>query len=142
MSELPERKALKEILLKLKTKTLATEGHYRTYSSNVVEKFDKIQKLATKRLEVEKKDSPPIVQLKMNIEEIVYMVYEQIREVIEHSQNVCDDLKLYIDSLEIYSTELDKTLTDIFEQARKAAEEQIKQQEEIMKRKSPESYIK
>ena len=58
------------------------------------------------------------------------------------STTTLEDFKLYIDALEQYSSELDKTLADIFEQAKIMAEEQQKQREEIMKRKSPESYIK
>ena len=142
MSELPERKALKEILLKLKTKTLASEKYYRTSSSDLLKGFEEIENLSKKRLKVEEGDVPEIIEFKLKLKSLMHGIYERVHEAIFLSYSICDDLKLYIDSLEIYSTELDKTLTSILEQARKQAEEQIKQREELMKRKSPESYIK
>ena len=140
MSEMPERKALKEILLKLKARTLTTESIYRTASSSFLKIYDEANEKFVEDTKVEQDDPPEIVKFKMRLQYVLRIIYERVYGLFSLSINMCNDLKLYIDSLETYSTELDKTLTNIFEQAKKAAEEQIKQQEEIMKRKSPESY--
>lgn len=140
MSEMPERKVLKEILLRLKARTLTAESQYRTASSSFLKIYEEAHERFVEDTKVEQDDPPEIVQLKLKLQDVLRIIYERFYGLFSLSINMCDDLKLYIDSLETYSTELDKTLTDIFEQAKKAAEEQIKQQEEIMKRKSPESY--
>lgn len=140
MSEMPERKVLKEILMKLKTKSLSAESHYRKNSINSIQLLR--EKVDTFKKSLQKLDCKTPIEVELNtaISEMANSMYILTMTIISQSLDVCDNLKLYMDSLEIYSVELDKTLTDIFERAKKAAEEQIKQQEEILERKHAESY--
>lgn len=135
MAELPERKVLKEILAKLKAKTISEEDHFNNQMHNTWNLFIRSDDQALKLVE-ERKGNISVESHK----NVVHILLEQVGDLIHDSIHILEDMKLYIDSLEKYSTELDKTLSEIFEQARKQAEEQIKQQAEFVKKGSTE-YI-
>ena len=133
MSELPERKVLKEILLKLKTKTITSQERYNLAAKEVNSIFKGVSERAIKR----GGPLPPKEELIL-----LTTLDDAVKMFIINTYGVLEDIRLYIEALEHYCAELDKTLWDAIEQAKKEAEEQIKKQEELMKRKSPESYIK
>jgi len=136
MSEIPERRVLKGILAKLKTKTISEEKYFQNQTQSTLGFLAKSHQQALQW----KKERKNNISVDSHLN-IVYTHVEQVGDLIHASIEVLEDMKLYIDSLEKYSTELDKTLSDIFEQAKKQAEEQIKQQEEFVKKGSTE-YIK
>ena len=136
MSEIPERKVLKEVLSNLKSKSL---------SSNMVHK----QQITLTRGEINtaiewimKKTKGKADFVSFGLMSLLQRVQLLTEKLVLISNTAISDMESYIDALERYSTNLDNTLTKIFEQARKVAEEQIKQQEELMKRKPPsEPYV-
>jgi hypothetical protein len=136
MAEIPERRVLKGILAKLKTKTISEEKHFQNQTKSTLDFFTKSHQQALQW----KKEHRNNISVDSHLN-IVYTLVEQVGDLIHASIDVLEDMKLYIDSLEKYSAELDKTLSDIFEQAKKQAEEQIKEQAEQMKKGSTE-YIK
>lgn len=135
MSEIPERKVLKNILSKLKSKTVISERRFKNSLEHNDKLFDTILKDVEKTSEKGSEVHKPIYQLVSRLADLFSNFSLEALGLIE-------EYELYIESLESYSTALDKTLWSAIEQARKEAEEQIKKQEGIMKRKSPESYIK
>ena len=132
MSKLPERKALKEILIDLKSKTLTSEQRYKQLETEIIDLFENCEREVLK-LTQKRKDLIGLVS-------IVESLRLHLRNFVSNSNTTLEDMQLYIKSLERYSTELDKTLTDIIKEAEKLANEQIKQQKELMKRKAPKSY--
>lgn len=131
MSETPERKVLKEMLGKLKAKTIKSDQRHQesllgldTAKGEVYEALIKL--LESKRLDVD---------VAGYLGFMVRRLYSAIDTSLAYSTMVREDFKLYIDTLERYSTELDKTLIGIFERAIKMAEEELKKQEELRKRK-------
>ena len=135
MSEIPERKVLKNILSKLKSRTVTCERRFRQSLLSDTKLFDTI----LKDLEKLSEKGSEVLEPAYRLVSILHNVF--IRFSLE-ALSLLEEYELYIESLESYSAELDKTLWDAIEQAKKEAEEQIKKQEEIMKRKSPETYIK
>lgn len=135
MSEMPERKVLKEVLANLKSKSLGSNEERKMNVASIMKELYDAMQLLTEQ--IEKDPTDPMKLLRMNIMQRVQLL---IDKVISSSDNAMKDMEIYIDALERYSTNLDETLAKIFEQARRMAEKQIKQQEEKMKRKSPESY--
>ena len=135
MSEMPERKVLKNILLKLKKKTITSEDRHRQFSSSIRSAF----KVYTKETLKIAKDWKRTID-KKGLAGIFAVAEEEVKSLIRNADGVIEDMKLYIEALENYCAELDKTLWEAIEQAKKEAEEQIKQQKELMKRKAPESY--
>ena len=83
-----------------------------------------------------------VAEICEKVGELLTLIQQIFDYLISDYNALLEDTDLYIESLETYGKELDKTLWMGIEQAKKEAEEQIKKQEEIMKRKSPESYIK
>jgi len=136
MAEVPERRVLKDILAKLKAKTISEEKYFQQQTQSILNLFTKSHEQAL----LWKKERKNSISVDSHLN-TVYTLFEQLSDLIRGSTDVLEDMKLYIDSLEKYSSELDKTLSDIFEQAKKQAEEQIKQQEELTKKGSTE-YIK
>jgi len=135
MSEIPERKVLKQVLSNLKTKTISSQDSFKKSLGRQMQIFDAAEQSAEKLNQLQKDASSK------RIHEIVSTLQDVFARTAVEALGLLDDLRIYIESLESYSTELDKTLSDIFEQARKQAEEQMKQQEELMKKGSTE-YIK
>ena len=136
MSEAPEKKVLRELLGKLKVKTISSETQFQKSRVDLYNKITNFWKTLTEM--VEKK------QIDMETASFLGFVFSGLDGLIDmaltHSITTLEDFKIYMDALERYSSELDKTLTGIFEQARKMAEEQRKKQEELTKRKPPKSY--
>ena len=133
MSEMPERKVLKNILSKLKAKTVISERRFKNSLEHNDKLFDTILKDVEKTSEKGSEVHKPIYQLVSRLADLFSNFSLEALGLIE-------EYELYIESLESYSTALDKTLWSAIEQAKKEAEEKIKQQKELMKRKSPESY--
>ena len=136
MSEIPERKVLKEMLVKLKRKTIISKRRHRqleTQTNRILPLLaNKLGEIAGKRM-----------SMSTRTQSILGMVSEFLHyfdALVSSSDGLVENLEIYMETLERYSAELDKTLTGIFEQAKKLAEEQQKKQEELRKRKAPESY--
>jgi len=134
MSEMPERKVLKKVLAKLKSKTLSSNEMRKQQATLAIKEMDIAMQELSKRI----KKGPDVLNLwLMNLFQIIKSLVEKL---VLTSDTASSDMESYIDALERYSINLDKTLWDAIEQAKKEAEEQIKKQEELMKKKSPESY--
>ena len=136
MSEVPEKKVLRELLLELKTKTLRSEERFLKSQADVYGKISELWKTLTEMLEKN--------QIEKDVVSLLGFILRELHSLIDMSSTcstvTLEDFKLYVGALERYSSELDKELTGIFEQAKKIAEEQRKKQEELMKRKPPETY--
>ena len=142
MSETPERKVLKGMLAKLKTKVIDSQNAFAALS--VLTRARKIQDLEGTWNEIGDfpKESKPLAL-------VVFAVFQSWNQDLEmlnaNMVSLIGDMNLYIETLEGYSSELDKTLTKIFgdarqyaekckDEQRKQQEEQLKQQEELMKK--------
>ena len=135
MSEIPERKVLKETLLKLKTRVIASQKTFFQLSLLVSEKTEKTLKESIDQvLEMPegKKKTESLLMLTL-----INSMNQNSNLLLTNIGYIVDTMNLYIETLERYSMELDNTLTSIFEEAKKMAE---KRQQDLMKRK-PE-YIK
>ena len=126
-----EKKVLKNMLGKLKVKTINSEIELLESFASLYEQMSEVWKTLS-ALRKEKAGS----------EEVFEMVGFDMRGVgsfvdvsISCSRRTLEDFKLYIESLEQYSSGLDETLNDIFQQAEKIAGEQRKKQEEMKKKK-------
>lgn len=133
MSESPERKVLKNMLKKLKAKTINSEADLLKSFTDLYEQVSKtwetLAKIRQQKIPSQDARALEIIGLEMRgLDSFIGML-------ASCSKRTIDDFKMYIESLEQYSTELDKTLNDIFEQAEKMAEEQRKKQEELEKKK-------
>ena len=136
MSDLPERAVLKELLKKLKAKTLNSEARLIDSNADLYYKIADVWKRMKEMVKEGQIGTDASQSLALVVRELHFLV-----DILTNcSTTTLEDFKLYIDALEQYSSELDKTLTDIFGQARKLAEEQQKKQKELRKRKAPESY--
>jgi len=129
MSEIPERKVLKDILLKLKTKTITSEERHGKLAITTRNAFRGYSNAIRKIVE----DKSKTIN-KRGLLGAFGMIEEQVQALISDADALREDMKLYIEALEKYCAELDKTLWDAIEQTRKEAEEQIKQQEKLMKK--------
>lgn len=136
MSDLPERSILKEILKKLKAKTLTSETRLINSNTDVYNKIADVWKEFKELIDERQIGTDAYQRIALVLRELHLLV----DILTNYSTTTLEDFSLYTDALEQYSSELDKTLTDIFEQAKKLAEEQQKKQEELRKRKAPESY--
>lgn len=134
MAELPERKVLKEILAKLKTKTLSSQETVSKSVTSMIRLTEAIDEMT----EGEFKDTK-VKEMVIVMRRTINILKISVFDLVNTFFSTLDDMNLYTESLEKYSGELDKTLNEIFEQARKQAEEQIKKQRELMKRRD-ESY--
>ena len=138
MSELPERKVLKEMLLKLKAKIINSQKTFFNISLEFIEnspkKMTSLRESAMKMPEGEAKTTALFIMTLMN------NWNQNLNAVNSYVTALVGDMNLYIDTLENYSTELDNTLTDIFDRAKKRAEEQYKkqiEQQEKLRKKEP-----
>lgn len=132
MSETPERKVLKEMLMKLKTKVIDSQktffGFSIAMSTTMNENFNKSLESVMKMPEGEAKTTSLLILT-------LFHTWNQNLNLLNTTISaLIGDMNLYIETLERYSTELDSTLTDIFEKAKKIAEEQRKRQEELKKK--------
>jgi len=129
MSELPERKVLKETLLTLKTRVITSQRAFFQLSISVSKEIEKTLKESLDQvLEMPegKKKTESLLMLTL-----VNTLNQNSNLLLTNIGYIVDTMNLYIDTLERYSMELDNTLTSIFEEAKKRVEEQQKQQEEL-----------
>jgi len=136
LAEPPERKALKNLLIKLKAKSLESENRYTESSKDlgqfIGEIYSKVRDLLQKHPEDENlKDFQTIW---ISLSALMGLHAKQVASTVE-------DLKLYIEALEDSYRQLDDTFEKaVYEPARKQAEAKIKEQEELNKRTKPDSY--
>jgi hypothetical protein len=128
LSEIPARKVLKEMLVKLKTKTINSQillavtsfSMSTTTTESIKTALDGVMKMPDGEA---KKNSLLLLTIFQSWNQNLNLLNANI-------VNLIGDMNLYIETLEKYSTELDNTFTSIIEQAKKEAEEQRRQQEE------------
>lgn len=133
MLKAPEKKILKEMLVKLKTKVINSQKMFFGFSLTMSTSMNETLKESLESLKKmpEGKDKTQFL-LMLNV---LNNINQNLNLLITSISSLIGDMNLYIETLERYSTELDNTLTDIFEEARKIAEEQRKQQ--ALKKKEP-----
>jgi len=132
MSETPQRKVLKEMLMKLKAKVIDSQKMFfglsitmtATQTQTLKESLESVLKMP----EGEAKTTALLTLSLFN------SWNQNLNLLNTNIVALINDMNLYIETLERYSTELDNTLTNIFEEAKRMAEEQLKQQEELKKR--------
>jgi hypothetical protein len=128
LSELPERKVLKETLAKLKSKSHASFLLYnwtiKAFNENLKKQLDEMRNSMALLNEEEKRKVGLLLLL-------IGVIANEFNQVILQSIDTIDDFSTYTDVLERYSTELDNTLIKIFEEANKLAEEQVKKKKEL-----------
>jgi hypothetical protein len=137
MTELPEKKVLKDLLIKLKARTLSSE---ESFQKTQADSFTSLKDILLKLIELNKDATGRDKEIAKGFLTLVSLIGSDFKGISESAQRYHQDLKLYLETLEQYSTDLDKTLSQIFEEARKQGEEQIKEQEELRKRTSPDFY--
>jgi len=135
MSELPEKKVLKEMLEKLKAKVIGSQNTFLglsiSTSTSMTESLQETLKNVVKMPEGKEKTFGYLILSMFN-------TWNQNFNLLNITVGaLLSDMNLYIETLERYSMELDSTLTTIFEGAKKMAEEQQKKQEELKKKKPP-----
>ena len=111
MAEVPDRKVLKDVLARLKAKTISTEKHYHDLFDNTLALFNGIL-AATKDFER---------KLGAETGTITALTYLRSAFVDSHigAISLVDDLKLYTESLEKYSAELDQAFWGAIEKQAK-----------------------
>ena len=132
MSESPEKKVLKQTLVRLKSKTITSLESYGESTKNTFQLINSLLasfEKSTSQLEGEQREA---------MQTIVFMfedVRNDVTQLVRRSLNVIDDWRTYTDVLESYSTELDNTFENIFEKAIRDSEEQIQKQRQLTDRK-------
>jgi len=132
LSESPEKKVLKQTLVRLKSKTITSLESYGESTKNTFQLINSLLasfEKSTSQLEGEQREA---------MQTIVFMfedVRNDVTQLVRRSLDVIDDWRTYTDVLESYSTELDNTLENIFEKAIKDSEEQIQKQKQLTDRK-------
>jgi hypothetical protein len=128
MSELPEKKVLKNALTKLKANAITTNEKYNTQ----VKSFSEYLKMVANGLQ----DIPkPSGQDARRIGAVIILladIEQKVGQLVNGSLEAINDWKTYTEVLENYSAELDNTLTKIFEDAIKQSEERIEKQKELI----------
>jgi type VI protein secretion system component VasK len=132
LSESPEKKVLKQTLVRLKSKTITSLESYGESTKNTFQLINSLLasfEKSTSQLEGEQREA---------MQTIVFMfedVRNDVTQLVRRSLDVIDDWRTYTDVLESYSAELDNTLENIFEKAIKDSEEQIQKQKQLTDRK-------
>ncbi len=128
MSELPEKKVLKNTLMKLKANVLtATEAY-----NEEIKRFNELMSYTVKGLQgletsgVEKQRVGAVVVM-------LAIIGQHVEQVVKGSLETINDWRTYTEVLENYSAELDNTLTKIFEDAIKQSLEEVEKQKELFK---------
>jgi len=127
MAEVPDRKVLKDVLARLKARTMSSISDYRGAITDAL-KFgdDRIKDLK----EFESKQGISSISVP-----ILMVIEGKFLDVIKESGDLIDDMKLYIEALENYSSVLDQAFWGgIEEQAKRLVEERNEQQEELRKK--------
>jgi len=138
MSELPERKVLKEMIQKLKTKLIQSMTTYSIQQKLVSNSILKSLQILDNNLN---EFSGPTKTMALIFHSVISSLGNSITLLTSNVNTVFADMNLYNETLERYSTELDNTLESIFEQAKKRAEEKLKKQEELRKRKPSDMTV-
>jgi hypothetical protein len=116
--ENPERKILKDLLSKLRVKSLKSQ-------LATLGEIDAILKIAGEILEIINKYGKTEQSERVMTTTLFPSLYALIRRI----HNAFGDVKLYVTSLEQYSLALDNTLAAIFDMAKKE-EERVKEEQE------------
>jgi len=133
LSEPPERRVLKQTLVKLKSKTITSFELYAGYTETISESLIKV-------ISILKENIPKIEdeETKRTAEFILLAltgISSELTRLFRQSIDVVDNWKIYTEVLESYASELDKTLNRIFDEAIKASREQVKKQKELIHKK-------
>jgi len=137
MTESPEKKVLKEMLVKSKTKLIESQKLFVTLSLSMSSSLNQDLKSAlTETLKLPEGQAKTFTILLISY---LNTLNHNLNLMNTMTASLIGDMNLYIETLERYSTELDSTLNSIFQMARDKAkemeDERRKQQEEFMKRK-------
>jgi len=136
MAEPPERKVLKNLLVKLKAKSIASqnafEKSYEDLGKTLMEFYNATKKFA---------DQNPNDESAKDMKTLLVSITTLIGFHNKEATIAIEDLKLYVDALEDSYKELDETFEKaVYEPARRQAEAMIKEQEELSKKTKPEFY--
>jgi hypothetical protein len=138
MSEMPEKKVLKSILLELKSRSLASSDEMNKQQDAFYAMFETIN---SKMKSFNTKDmAPQSKELVNTLGELFYVVTVGVSNLTKTLHRSQEDMRLYVKTLEEYATELDNTLTQIFAQAKQQAEEEIKHMQELAERTPTKPY--
>lgn len=129
MSELPERKVLKDILPKLKLKAMNSDNRFEQSATNTMSSLVKDINDLKQQIEISKSGKERTISVLFLA--LANSMYSTINMLIMTARTVVEDSKIYIDSLEKYSSELDKAFWGDIE---KKIEEERKKQEQRMKK--------
>ena len=133
MSEPPERKVLKQTLVRLKSKTITSfelyAGYTETISENLIKAINILKENIPRIEEEETKRTAEFIELALT------GISSELSRLFKQSIDVIDNWRIYTDVLESYASELDKTLNKIFDEAIKASKEQVKKQKELINKK-------
>jgi len=137
MTESPEKKVLKEMLVKSKTKLIESQKLFVTLSLSMSSSLSQDLKSAlADTLKLPDGQAKTFLILLIGY---LNNVNQNMNLMSTMTASLIGDMNLYIETLERYSTELDSTLNNVFETIRenvkRAEEEQRKRQEELMKKK-------
>jgi hypothetical protein len=136
----PEREVLKDVLARLKTKTVSSESYYRGLISPTYQAYERIVKDIK-----ESESKTPDMSRGLAIG-LLGAMSNNYSILIQRSFELVEDLKLYILSLEKYCAELDKARwKGIQEATKKIMEANKKLKEETPSNKEPKKstdYIK
>jgi len=133
LSEPPERKVLKQTLVRLKSKTITSfelyAGYTETISENLIKAINILKENIPRIEEEETKRTAEFIELALT------GISSELSRLFKQSIDVIDNWRIYTDVLESYASELDKTLNKIFDEAIKASKEQVKKQKELINRR-------
>lgn len=138
MSDLPERKVLKNLLAELKSRTIASTEDVKEEQDGF---FEQVSSLFKKITHINEESGDELREVTGDFANLFGIIVLSLRGLMRCVNRNREDTRLYIKALEDYSVELDNTLTQIFEQAKKQAEDQMKENEQLRKRTSPEYTI-
>ncbi len=137
LAEPPERKALKNLLVKLKAKSIESENRYVKNTMELNSLFTQMFGTVKERLNQNPED-----ERAKTTDDFLHFLYSTVGVHIRETISTIEDFKLYIESLEEAYKQLDDTFERaVYEPARKQAEAKIKEQEELAKKGST-GYIK
>jgi septal ring factor EnvC (AmiA/AmiB activator) len=128
----PEKKVLKNALMKLKANVTSASAMY----NEQIKSFSEFLNYTIRGMQGIKASG----QDAQRISYVIMMlgtIGQQATQLIKGSLETINDWRTYTEVLENYSAELDSTLTKIFEEAEKISKEQIEKQKELIG-KTPE----
>jgi hypothetical protein len=136
LSELPERKVLKNTLMKLKSNVIRADetydGQIKGFNEVIFHTMQGLNNI---------KASGADAQAVGGMIILVGTIAQAVQQLVKQSLETINHWRTYTEVLENYSAELDSTLTKIFEDAVKQSEEQSEKQKELFKGQ-PDAYTK